>query len=81
MEMTNQRFTDIQIRIEEMLKNDPSKSYSKEEIIEHLSSTYKNIEVDRTLGEMEVSSLIVNPKSQFDSNCRDGTVYFQWRIP
>jgi len=78
--MTNQRFTDIQIRIEEMLKNDPSKSYSKEEIIEHLSN-YKNIEVDRTLGEMEVSSLMMNPKSQFDSNCRDGTVYFQWRIP
>ena len=79
--MTNQRFTDIQIRIEEMLKNDPSKSYSKEEIIEHLSNTYKNIEVDRTLGEMEVSSLMMTPKSQFDSNCRDGTVYFQWRIP
>ena len=78
--MTNQRLADIQIRIEEILKNDPSKSYSKEEIIEHLSNTYKNIEVDRTLGEMEVSSLMKNPKSRFDSNCRDGTVYFQWRI-
>ena len=78
--MTNQRFSDIQFRIEEMLKNDPSKSYSKEEIIERLSNTYKNIELDRTLGEMEVSSLMMNPKSQFDSNCRDGTVYFQWRI-
>ena len=79
--MTNQRLADIQIRIEQMLKNEPSKSYSKEEIIEHLSNTYKNIEVDRTLGEMEVSSLMMNPKSQFDSSCRDGTVYFQWRIP
>jgi hypothetical protein len=77
--MTNQRLADIQIRIEEILN--PSKSYSKEEIIEHLSNTYKNIEVDITLGEMEVSSLMMNPKSQFDSNCRDGTVYFQWRIP
>lgn len=77
--MTNERLADIQIRIEQMLKNDPSKSYSKEEIIEHLSNTYKNIEVDKTLGEMEVSSLMMNPKSQFDSNCRDGTVYFQWR--
>jgi hypothetical protein len=79
--MTNQRLADIQIRIEELLKNDPSKSYSKEEIIEHLSNTYKNVEVDRTLGEMEVSSLMMDPKSQFDSNCRDGTVYFQWRVP
>ena len=76
--MTNQSLAHIQIRIEEILKNDPSKSYSKEEIIEHLSNTYKNIEVDRTLGEMEVSSLMMNPKSQFDSTCRDGTVYFQW---
>ncbi len=64
-----------------MLKNDPSKSYSKEEIIERLSNTYENLEVDRTLGEMEVSSLMINPKSQFASNCRDGTVYFQWRVP
>ncbi|HXX95585.1 MAG TPA: hypothetical protein VEL11_00510 [Candidatus Bathyarchaeia archaeon] len=77
--MTDQRLVDIQIRIEEMLKNDPSKSYSKEEIIEQLSNTYKDIEVDRTLGEMEVSSLMMSPKSQFDSNCREGTVYFQWR--
>ncbi|HYA84248.1 MAG TPA: hypothetical protein VEH06_12480 [Candidatus Bathyarchaeia archaeon] len=79
--MANQRLADIQIRIEELLKNDPSKSYSKEEIIEHLSNTYKNVEIDRTLGEMEVSSLMMDPKSQFDSNCRDGTVYFQWRVP
>jgi hypothetical protein len=78
--MTSHRLADIQIRIEEMLKNDPSKAYSKEEIIDRLSNSYENMQVDRTLGEMEVSSLMMNPKSQFDSNCRDGTVYFQWRI-
>ena len=70
----------IQDSIEKLLKDDPSKSYSKEEIINYLSNTYKNMEVDRTLGEMEVSSLMTNPKPQFDSTCKDGTVYFQWRI-
>jgi hypothetical protein len=77
--MANDKTADIQSRIEKLLKEDPSKSYSKEEIIDKLSNTYKNMEVDRTLGEMEVSSLMTNPKSQFDSTCRDGTVYFQWR--
>jgi len=62
-----------------LLKGDPSKSYSKEEIIEVLSNAYENSEVERTLGEMEVSSSMTNPKSQFDSTCRNGTVYFQWR--
>lgn len=45
---------DIQARIEMLLKGDPSKSYSKEEIIEELSNAYENSEVERTLGEMEV---------------------------
>ena len=77
--MTNDKTTDIEARIEMLLKGDPSKSYSKEEIIDQLSNTYENSEVERTLGEMEVSSSMTNPKSQFDSACRDGTVYFQWR--
>ncbi|MFZ0513526.1 MAG: hypothetical protein WAM14_18110 [Candidatus Nitrosopolaris sp.] len=77
--MTNDKTADIQASVEKFLKVDPSKSYSKEEIINQLSNTYQNSEVERTLGEMEVSSSMTNPKSQFDSTCRDGTVYFQWK--
>src|SRR5438105_1913882 len=40
---------------------------SMEEIIDQLSNTYQNSEVERTLEEMEVSSSMTNPKSQFDS--------------
>jgi len=69
---------DIQARIEMLLKGDPSKSYSKEEIIEELSNAYENGEIERTLREMEVSSSMTNPKSQLDSTCRNATVYFQW---
>lgn len=39
---------DIQARIEMLLKGDPSKSYSKEEIIEELSNADENSEVERT---------------------------------
>ncbi len=77
--MANYKMAVIQASIEKLLKDDPSKSYSKEEIIDKLSDTYKNMELDRTLGEMEVSSLMTDPKSQYESTCRDGTVYFQWR--
>jgi hypothetical protein len=51
--MTNDKMTDIEARIEMLLKGDPSKSYSKEEIIDQLSNTYQNSEVERTLGEMK----------------------------
>ena len=77
--MANDKTADIQARIEMLLKGDPSKSYSKEEIIEELSNAYGNSEVERTLGEMEVSSSMTNSISQIDSTCRNGTVYFQWR--
>jgi len=52
--MTNDKTTDIEDRIEMLLKADPSKSYSKKEIIDQLSNTYQNSEVEKTLGEMEV---------------------------
>ncbi len=77
--MANYKMAVIQASIEKLLKDDPPKSYSREEIIDKLSNTYKNMELDRTLGEMEVSSLMTDPKSQYESTCRDGTVYFQWR--
>jgi hypothetical protein len=53
--MANDKTADIQARIEMLLKGDPSKSYSKEEIIEELSNAYGKSEVERILGEMEVS--------------------------
>jgi hypothetical protein len=76
--MANDKTADISARIEMLLKGDHSESYSKEEIIEELSNAYENSEVERTLGEMEVSSSLTNPKSQLDSTCRNATVYFQW---
>jgi hypothetical protein len=70
---------EIQARIELLLKADPSKSYSREEIIDLLSDSYPNMEVERTLGEMEVLSSMTNPTSRVDSTCGSGTVYFRWK--
>ncbi len=77
--MANDKTADIQARIETLLKGEPLKSYSKEEIIDKLSDSYPNMEVERILGEMEVSSSMTNSQSHVDSTCRGGTVYFRWR--
>lgn len=47
---------DFQDRIENMLRDNSSKIYSKEEIINLLSSNYKNTELEEVLAELEVFS-------------------------
>ncbi|MFL6422074.1 MAG: hypothetical protein ACJ71R_00600 [Nitrososphaeraceae archaeon] len=47
----------IQEKIEDLLRDNPSKSYSKEEIINLLSSDlFIKDKIDRILGEMEIGS-------------------------
>jgi hypothetical protein len=57
--MPNSKEEDIQTRIENLLKDNPSKSYSKEEIIDLLSPELykdKQQDVEKILGEIEVWS-------------------------
>jgi len=72
--------TDFQFLLYNPLKiqTDLSKSYSRDEIIDLLSHSYPNMELERTLGEMEVLSSMTNPMSRVDSTCGSGTVYFHW---
>jgi hypothetical protein len=75
----NKREEDIQEEIEKLLRNNPSRSYSKEEIVNLMSSeipTQKKIE--KILGEMEVWSSMKEVQSSVYSSCKGGTVYFQW---
>lgn len=70
---------DIQKEIENILRNNSLRSYSKEEIINLMSSdnsTQKEIEM--TLGEMEVWSSMKDLQTSMYSSCKGGTVYFQW---
>ena len=59
----NNRKQDIQKEIENILRTNSTRSYSKEEIINLMSSdnsTQK--EIEKTLGEMEVWSLTKDPQ-------------------
>jgi hypothetical protein len=78
--MTNDnKKEDLQERIESLLRNNASKSYSKEEIINLISSdTPTQKKIENILGEMEVWSSMKDTTSLIYSSCKGGTVYFQW---
>ena len=75
----NNKNQDIQKEIENILRTNSSRSYSKEEII-NLMSSYNSTqkEIEKTLGEMEVWSSMKDPQVSVYSSCKGGTVYFQW---
>lgn len=78
--MTNDnKKEDLQEGIESLLRNNASKSYSKEEIINLISSdTSTQKKIENILGEMEVWSSMKDTTSLLYSSCKGGTVYFQW---
>jgi len=78
--MTNDnKKEDLQEGIESLLRNNASKSYSKEEIINLISSdTSTQKEIENILGEMEVWSSMKDTTSLIYSSCKGGAVYFQW---
>jgi hypothetical protein len=70
---------DFQDKIENLLRNNASRSYSKEEIINLMTSdTSTQKEIEKILGEMEVWSSMKDAQSSIYSSCKGGTVYFQW---
>jgi hypothetical protein len=78
--VSNKNEEELQTSIENFLKNNPSRSYSREEIINLLSSDHrdKQHEIERILGELEVWSSMKDTQSSIYSSCKGGTVYFQW---
>jgi K+/H+ antiporter YhaU regulatory subunit KhtT len=81
--MTHSKEEEIQGIIENLLRNNQFKSYSKEEIINLISSdTSTQEKIEKILGEMEVWSSMKDTQSSVYSSCKGGTVYFQWgQIP
>ena len=81
--MTHNKEQDIQGTIENLLRNNQFKSYSKEEIINLISAdTSTQEKIEKILGEMEVWSSMKDTQSSVYSSCKGGTVYFQWgQIP
>ncbi|MFZ0326447.1 MAG: hypothetical protein WBP64_11775 [Nitrososphaeraceae archaeon] len=78
--MESNKEKNMQRRVENLLKGNPSSSYSREEIVNLLSSDGVGTqeELEKVLGEIEVWSSMKDNQSSICSSCKGGTVYFQW---
>ena len=64
--------------IKNILLQEPSRMYSREEILNLLAPIEKDYEIERLLAELEVTSSLSQGKSDIYSMCRGGTVYYKW---
>jgi hypothetical protein len=64
--------------IEGILKKDPSRMFSREEILNLLESKKNDKEIDKLLAELEVASSLKESRSDVYATCRGGTVYYKW---
>jgi hypothetical protein len=64
--------------IQTILRREPSKMYSREEILNLLAPKKKDHEIEQLLAELEVTSSLREGKSDVYSTCRGGTVYYKW---
>ena len=75
--MTHSKEEEIQGTIENLLRNNQFKSYSKEEIINLISSdTSTQEKIEKILGEMEVWSSMKDTQSSVYSSCKGGSCVF-----
>ena len=71
---------DLMQDIQDILRREPSKMYSREEILNLLAPKKKEYEIERLLAVLEVTSSLREGKSDVYSTCRGGTVYYKWNI-
>lgn len=64
--------------IEGILRKDPSRMYSREEILNLLAGKNSDAEIDKLLAELEVASSLKESRSDVYATCRAGTVYYKW---
>jgi hypothetical protein len=64
--------------IQNILRREPSKMYSREEILNLLAPRKRDYEIERLLAELEVISSLREGKSDVYSTYRGGTVYYKW---
>lgn len=70
--------TELLQEIQNILRQDPSRMYSREEILNLLAPKNKDYEIERLLAELEVTGSLAEGKSDVYSMCRGGTVYYKW---
>ena len=64
--------------IEGILRKDPSRMYSREEILNLFAGKNNDAEIDKMLAELEVASSLKESRSDVYATCRAGTVYYKW---
>jgi hypothetical protein len=69
---------DLMSEIEKILRKDPSRMYSKEEILNLLAPKKKDKEIEQLLAELEVKNSLAESKTEVYAKCRGGTVYYKW---
>jgi hypothetical protein len=69
---------DLMGEIEKILRQDPSKMYSREEILNLLAPKKRDQEIEHLLADLEVKSSLRENKSDVYAKCRGGTVYYKW---
>jgi len=70
--------SDLMSEIEKILQRDPSRMYSKEEILNLLAAKKKDKAIELLLAELEVNSSLTESKTEVYAKCRGGTVYYKW---
>jgi hypothetical protein len=69
----------LQVDIESILRKEPSRMWSREEILNLLASKGKDREIEQLLAELEVASSTGEERnSDVYATCRGGTVYYKW---
>jgi hypothetical protein len=69
---------DVMAEIENILRRDPTRMYSKEEILNLLAGRNRDGETERLLTELEVAGSLKENRCNVYSTCRGGTVYYKW---
>lgn len=69
---------DLMGEIEKILRQDPSRMYSREEILNLLAPKRKDKEIEHLLADLEVKSSLRENISDVYAKCRGGTVYYKW---
>ena len=64
--------------IQNILRQEPSRMYSREEILNLLAPKKRDHEIEQLLAELEVTGSLREGKSDVYSTCRGGTVYYKW---
>jgi hypothetical protein len=70
--------TDLMHEIEKILRQNPARMYSKEEILNLLAPKRKDKEIEQLLAELEVKSSLSESRSDVYATCQGGTVYYKW---